>query len=158
LRVRELQPLIKPQSVVLVGKDELENFVINFPFNPINFHNDLRVHSFLPLGMPQLTAWREDVARRSLAAWGAGADVFVSRRVFSERPRSEWDWVEGADPRVRWQQVYEFFAQLETGQAVGGDDGFVLLPRTAKNEQFLNRVAAPQTPEATPHDRSMLVR
>lgn len=156
LRVRELQPLVKPQGVVLVGKDELENFVINFPFNPVNHHNALRVHSFLPLGMPQLTRWREDVARRALAAWAAGGDVFVSRRVFAERPRAEWDWVEGADPRVSWAQVYEFFAQLETGQAVGGEDGFVLLPPTPKNEQFLSRVAAPQAPET--HDRSMLVR
>jgi hypothetical protein len=143
LRVRELQPLIKPQGIVLVGKDELENFVINFPFNPVNHHNDLRVHSFLPLGMPQLTAWRQDVARRTLAAWAAGGDVFVSRRVFAGRPRPDWDWVEGADTRVSWAQVYEFFAQLETGQAVGGEDGFVLLPRTPKNEQFLSRTAAP---------------
>jgi hypothetical protein len=142
LRVRELQPLIKPQGIVLVGKDELENFVINFPFNPVNHHNDLRVHSFLPLGMPQLTAWREDVARRTRAAWEAGGDVFVSRRMFAERPRAEWDWVEGADPRVSWAHIYEFFSQLETGQAVGGDDGFVLLPRTPKNEQFLTQVAA----------------
>jgi hypothetical protein len=69
--------------------------------------------------------------------------VFVSRRVFAQRPRPEWDWVEGADTRVSWAHVYEFFAQLETGQAVGGEDGFVLLPRTPKNEQFLTQVAAP---------------
>ncbi|HLL74677.1 MAG TPA: hypothetical protein VK421_05385 [Pyrinomonadaceae bacterium] len=140
-RVRELQPLVRPQSIVLVGKDELENFVRDFPLNPVNHHNDLRVYSFLPLGMPQLAAWREDVARRALAAWGAGGDVFVSRRVFAERPRAEWEWVEGADPRVRWSEVHEFFAQLETGRAVGGEDGFVVLPPTPKNEEFLRRFA-----------------
>jgi len=143
VRVRELQPLVRPQSIVLVGKDELENFVRDFPFNPVNHHNDLRIHSFLPLGMPQLTAWREDVARRAFAAWSAGGDVFVSRRVFAERPRAEWEWVEGADPRVRWAEVYEFFAQLETGQAIGGEDGFALLPRTPKNEKFLGQFSAP---------------
>jgi hypothetical protein len=155
-RVRELQPLVKPQSIVFVGKDELENFVRDFPFNPVNHHNDLRVHSFLPLGMPQLTRWREDVARRTFAAWQAGGDVFVSRRMFAQRPRAEWEWVEGADPRVSWAQVYEFFAQLETGQALGGEDGFVLLARTPKNEQFLSQFAAPEA--RTAYDRAMLVR
>jgi len=154
LRVRELQPLVRPQSIVLVGKDELENFVRDFPFNPVNHHNDLRVHSFLPLGMPQLTAWREDVARRAFAAWREGGDVFVSRRVLAERPRAEWEWVEGADPRVRWAEVYEFFAQLETGQTVGGEDGFALLPRTPGNEKFLGRFSAP---DGT-HDSAMRVR
>lgn len=155
-RVRELQPLVKSQSIVLVGKDELENFVRDFPFNPVNHHNDLRIHSFLPLGMPQLARWREDVARRAFKAWGEGGDVFVSRRMFAERPRPEWEWVEGADPRVRWAEVYEFFSQLETGTALGGEDGFVLLPRTPKNEQFLSQFAAPET--ATPHDRAMSAR
>jgi len=153
-RVRELQPLVRPQSIVLVGKDELENFVRDFPFNPVNHHNDLRVHSFLPLNMPQLVAWREDVARRAFQAWGEGGDVFVSRRVFTERPRAEWEWVEGADPRVRWAEVYEFFAQLEAGSAVGGEDGFALLPPTPGNEKFLGRFAAPDRR----HERAMRVR
>jgi hypothetical protein len=156
VRVRELQPLVKPQGIVFVGKDELENFVRDFPFNPVNHHNDLRVYSFLPLGMPQLTAWREDVSRRTFKAWREGGDVFVSRRMFAERPRPEWEWVEGADPRVRWAEVYEFFSQLETARALGGEDGFVLLPRTPKNEQFLNQFAAPE--ETTTHDRAMPVR
>jgi hypothetical protein len=156
VRVREMQPLIKPQGIVLVGKDELENFVRDFPFNPVNHHNDLRVYSFLPLGMPQLASWREDVARRTFKAWREGGDVFVSRRMFAERPRPEWEWVEGADARVRWAEVYEFFAQLETGHAFGGEDGFLLLPRTPTNEQFLSRFAAPET--ATTHDSARLVR
>lgn len=154
-RVRELQPLVRPQGIVLVGKDELENFVRDFPFNPVNHHNDLRVYSFLQLGMPQAAAWQEDVAARTLKAWREGGEVFVSRRVWAERPRREWDWVEGADPRVRWADVYAFFAQLEQGQIVGGDDGFVLLARTPKNEQILSRVAASQT--AT-HDSAMRER
>lgn len=157
LRVREMQPLIKPQGIVLVGKDELENFVRDFPFNPVNHHNDLRVYSFLPLGMPQLTSWREDVARRTFKAWREGGDVFVSRRVFAERPRPEWEWVEGADARVRWAEVYEFFARLETGRTFGGEDGFLLLPHTPANEQFLSRFAAPETATTT-HDSARLVR
>ncbi|HEV2801807.1 MAG TPA: hypothetical protein VGW12_15130 [Pyrinomonadaceae bacterium] len=152
VRVRELQPLVRPESIVLVGKDELENFVRDFPFNPVNHHNDLRVHSFLPLGMPQLTAWREDVARRAFRAWQEGGDVFVSRRVFAARPRAEWEWVEGADPRVRWAEVHEFFAGIETGQVIGGEDGFVLLPRTPENEKFLSQFAAPDGVENKAHD------
>lgn len=155
-RVREVQPLLNSQSLVLVGKDKLEDFIRDVPFNPVNYHNDLRIHSFLPLGFPQLTAWRQDVARRTLAAWQSGGSVFVSRRMFAERPRPEWEWVEGADARLSWKQIYEFFSQLETGQAFGGEDGFVLLARTPKNEQFLTQVAASQT--TTQDDRSMLVR
>jgi hypothetical protein len=143
MRTGELQTLVRPQSIVLVGTDELENFVRDFPFNPVNHHNALRVHSFLPLGMPQLPAWREDVARRAFAAWDAGGEVFVSRRMFAARPRAEWGWVEGADTRVRWAEVYEFFAQLEIGRTLGGDeDGFALLPRTPGNEKFLGRYHA----------------
>jgi hypothetical protein len=156
VRVRELQPLVKPQAVVLVGKDELENFVRDFPFNPVNHHNDLRVYSFLPLGMPRLHEWRQDVARRAFKAWREGGDVFVSRRMFAARPRPEWEWVEGADPRVRWAEVYEFFSQLETGRVLGGEDGFVVLPPTPRNEQFLTQFAAPQ--ERATHDRAMPVR
>ncbi|HEX8455698.1 MAG TPA: hypothetical protein VF656_00110 [Pyrinomonadaceae bacterium] len=154
VRVSELQPIVRPESIVLVGKDELENFVRDFPFNPVNHHNDLRVHSFLPLGMPQLTEWRADVARRVFRAWGEGGDVFVSRRVFAERPRAEWEWVEGADPRVRWAEVHEFFAGLETGRAVGGEDGFVVLPRTPSNEKFLSQFAAPDGMDDKKHDET----
>ncbi|MDQ1611698.1 MAG: hypothetical protein QOG00_1629 [Pyrinomonadaceae bacterium] len=155
-RASELQTLVRPQDIVLVGKDELENFVRDFPFNPVNHHNALRVHSFLPLGMPQLNEWRADVARKSFAAWGAGGDVYVARRVFAARPRAEWEWVEGADPRVRWAEVAEFFAGLETGRTLGGEDGFVLVPQTPANEKFLSQYNAPGATAA--HDSASVVR
>lgn len=154
-RVRELQPLVNAQDLVLVGKDELENFVRDFPFNPVNHHNDLRVYSFLQLNMPQIETWRADVARRTLKVWREGGDVFVARRVWAERPRREWDWVEGADPRVRWADVSAFFAQLEIERTVGSDDGFALLARTPKNEQFLTQVSGAQ---AAAHDSARLER
>ena len=140
-RIQELQPLLKPKSVVVAVnlRDELVNFTRSFPLNPINLDTDhpLRVGSVIVPGSAQVSLWRQGFASRALNTWKGNGDVWVSKRVLSRRPQSQWGWVESDDPRVSWSDVYEFFSRLEVGLSVGGEDGFVLLMPSRENEEFL---------------------
>jgi hypothetical protein len=144
-RIRELQPQIKPQSLVVAVnlRDELVNFNRSFPLNPINLNDDhpLRVQSIISPGAEEVGRWRQGFGAGVLAAWKNGGDVWMSKRVLSARPQAEWGWVEHDDPRVSWTDIYAFFSKLEMGQSVGGEDGFVLLLPSPRNEQFLKDLA-----------------
>ena len=84
--------------------------------------------------MPQ---WRRDIAAQTLAAWDAGHDVWISKRLLSSYPKAEWTWTEGEDSRIKWAELYEFFAPLETVASVGGEDGFLKLSPTDNNRRLL---------------------
>ena len=142
-RIRDLQPRLKPGSLVAAVhlQDELVGFNYNFPFHPINRRGDLRVYNVLEIGAARILTWREDFASKALTSWNAGGDVWVSKRFFSAQPRAEWNWVEGDDRRVAWADLPAFFSQLEVGEAVGGDDGFLLAPPTAGNRQLFGGFA-----------------
>jgi hypothetical protein len=45
--------------------------------------------------------------------------------------------VEGDDPNVHWRDFPAFFSQVELGETIGGDDGFMLLAPTPNNQQLL---------------------
>lgn len=81
--------------------------------------------------------WRERFAQRVMSLWKEGVEVWISRRPLSTEPNPDWHWAEGDDPRLKWQDFPQFFKSLEFGRTVGGKDGFLLLPRTERNEQFL---------------------
>src|SRR5262249_1855457 len=77
-------------------------------------------------------------------AWDSGGDVWLSRRLLAEAPPPEGAWVEGDDARVSWAEIRRFFSNLDVGQAVGGEDGFVRpLPPARTNP-------APRPPHAPP--------
>ena len=78
---------------------------------------------------------------QGLDAGGAGEGADVERHILerAERPEAHWGWVEGDDPRVSWRELPEFFRQFDTGDAVGGADGFVLIPPSARNRDILSR-------------------
>ncbi len=78
-----------------------------------------------------------------MRVWDAGGDVWFSKRLLSERPRAEWNWVEGDDRRVAWVDLPAFFSQFEMGESVGGDNGFVLLQPTQRNRDYLVAVNDP---------------
>ena len=141
-RIRELIPLLKPTSLVYVAnfQDELFNFYKSFPFNPINRAGTLKVAGLIEVGGKVAPQWRQDFAARARSAWDHGGDVWVTRRVLSPRPASNWNWVEGDDKRISWTDIYRFFAQLEMGQSVGGEDGFTLLPPSPENKQLLDQL------------------
>jgi len=145
-RIQELQPLLKPESVVVAVnlRDELVNFSRSFPLNPINLDTDhpLRVGSLVVPGSVHVSRWREGFASTVLRAWKGNGDVWMSKRVLSMRPQPEWGWVESDDPRVSWTDVYEFFSRLEMGGSLGGEDGFVLLKPSRDNQELLRNLAA----------------
>ena len=138
-RIGELQPLLKPgrSRVITIGQeDPVYALSVNFPFHPLNlsgFNTDMMADR----GNVQVLRWRNIFAAKTLALWEKGGDVWVTKRVFHVRPRAEWEWVENDDPRVTWHDLHSFFSQLEYGTPVGGEDGFVLLAHSARNEQFL---------------------
>ncbi len=170
-RVSELQHAQRakgpaaPQAMVIVaGDDELWGFGVLFLLNPIN--RDLSFELAITLGTTETPLWRKDLSAKILAKWREGGDVWVTRRVRAMRPRSGWNWTEGDDPLVSWKDINVFFAELEMGQPVGGEDGFMLLLPTPKNEHALQlkvrsvastSVAAP-VPEPAKLDHFVVVK
>jgi hypothetical protein len=142
-RIRDLEPLLTRQSrVVTVNQqDELYAFNQNFPFHPINRSGRLDADILADPNSTQMPRWRWIFAIKTLAMWDRGGDVWITKRVLHQRPLPEWNWVEGDDPRVSWPDIYSFFSRLETGKAVGDQDGFVLVSPSPQNEQLLRGIA-----------------
>ena len=142
-RASDLQSLLRLNSRVftVTFTDDLVNFKRAFPFHPVNRGAYINPVAIIALGTTQVPVWRQDFATKAEETWGQGGDVWVSRRVLSQRPRPEWNWVEGDDKNVSWADVPSFFSKLEMGQSVGGEDGFFLLPPSEKNRAFLGEAA-----------------
>jgi hypothetical protein len=138
-RVSDLTPALKPESVIVTVdiQDELVKLRRSFPLNPMVRRIDARITSLVLVGTEQVLRWEKEFARQALSAWHRGGDVWVTKRVFSPRPREEWGWVEGADARVSWADFFDFFADLQMGEAAGGEDGFVLVAPSPANEKLL---------------------
>lgn len=136
-RVKDLQPYLKPGSRVVTShiQDDLVQYNQNFLFDPVNTAN--LTFSVVEPNSVLILTWRSRIAEQILPVWERGDDVWLSKRLLAPRPRAEWNWVEGDDPRVSWTHLYDYFRQLDLGQAVGDDDGFVLLVPSEKNRNIL---------------------
>lgn len=145
-RIKDLQPLLKPHSLVFTATwlDDLVNFNRSFPLHPVNRRGGLVIGALVTPGTSQSAQWREEFAARTLKAWEKGDDVWVSQQVFSQRPRPDSNWAEGSDQHVSWHDFNAFFANLKVEQAVGGEDGFVLVAPSAENRRFLESFAQGQ--------------
>lgn len=157
-RVQPLLPLYRPHSrVVLVDiHDDLENFERSFPFAPLVSRSGLSFYPLLNPGTPQTLEWRQDFAQIATAVWQRGGDVWLSRRLFEQRPRRDSAWVEGADVHVKWSEVPACFSQLDLGKSAGGEDGFVLLQPDQKDRALLGAWSAPAAPGRLPTDLGRL--
>jgi len=146
-RVRDLVPNLKPGSRVVVAhlEDELANFRKSYPFHPLNRADRLDVYALVIPGTVRAVNWRQMLAAQAQQAWQSGGEVWVSRRLLAPRPESAWNWVEGDDKRISWTNLSAFFAQLEMGQSSGGNDGFLLLPPSPKNQALLGGGTVEQT-------------
>jgi len=136
-RMKGLQPFLKPGSRVVTShiQDELTQYNQDFLFDPANPAN--LTFSVLEPNSAQILIWHSHIAQQILPVWERGNDVWLSKRLLSARPRPEWNWVEGDDPRISWTHLYDYFKQFELGQTVGDDDGFALLLPTEKNKKIL---------------------
>ena len=84
--------------------------------------------------------WRGELARRADSVWAAGGRVWISRRAFVASPPASWKWAEGDDPRLHWKEFPEYFAQLDVGPPVGGEDGFVEVLPTPRTREAITRL------------------
>jgi len=145
-RISDVVKRLGQESRIIAAtwQDELINFNRSYPFHPLNRAGNLRVGALVTPGTTQAAEWREGFAAEALAIWKRGGEVWVSKRVFSPRPRPEWNWAEGDEKRVSWPEFRAFFSQMEIGESAGGDDGFVLIPSTSRNEEYLKRIGGPR--------------
>jgi hypothetical protein len=141
-RVQAIVPRLKPNSWLVTThlQDDLVNFQASFPFEPINRHNIYHVYALVWVNSDQAAKWKEEFAGNMLNAWEKGGDVWLSTRMLTMQPEPQWNWVEGDDPRVKWEDIYEFFAQFHTSDVGSGADGFMLLEKSDANVQLLNRI------------------
>jgi hypothetical protein len=143
-RLADLPARLKPHSLIATVhlQDELSEFYFSYPFNPINGRGQLEVYNVLEPGAARIATWRTDFAQKVQTTWAAGGDVWLSRRFLAARPLPEWNWVEGDERRVTWGDLPNFFSRFDAGDSVGGEDGFVLLARTPRNEALISDDAA----------------
>lgn len=142
-RIHDLIPLLGPNSLVMAvnGQDNLAEFHQNFPLDAINVNAQWQTYVVIEINAARLSAWRQDLARRVLGTWQRGGTVWLPMRFLRARPNPKWNWVEGDDRRVAWTDLPSFFSQFETGPAVGGEDGFVVLAESPKNKGILDSLS-----------------
>jgi hypothetical protein len=128
-------------AMVATNRDELEETQSRLVFDNINRPAPLPVYDIIEPGNSRTLMWRQELAARTLKAWAAGGEVWVSRRMGSPLPEPSWNWVEGDDPRVSWKDVPRFFATLNTDTESGGTDGFLRLATNQSNLGVLTPLA-----------------
>lgn len=140
VRINELEGKLKPNSWIYTAnwQDDLVNFNRSFPLNPANRNRNFTIGALISPGEAEVAHWQQVFSTRAQTVWANGGDIWISRRLLSERPRSEWNWVEGDDRRVSWSDMYRFASRLELGESVGGDDGFVLVPPSDQNKRVMS--------------------
>jgi hypothetical protein len=88
----------------------------------------------------QSERWRDEMAIRLERAWALGGHAWISRRAFVTSPPASWKWAEGDDPRLHWKEFPEYFAQVDVGPPVGGEDGFVEVLPTPRTREAVTRL------------------
>ena len=58
---------------------------------------------------------------------------------------------------MSWRDFYSLFSQLEIAESIGGEDGFMRLLRSSRNEQFLSRLRDVRTGEMAVGSRNTKV-
>jgi len=112
------------------------------PFEDRSGEHELHLDPVVQFGTEGVAHWQQGFATLTLQRWDSGGPVWMSRRLLAERPRPEWGWAEGDDPRVPWRTLTTFTRSLQTDQEVGGDDGFVRLADTPTNRHSLALIRA----------------
>ena len=126
--------------VSIVIREPVTVLIEQQPFDPLL--RGLNIPTYQVLGNTGLSRlWRKELARRVLAQWTAGSDVWITKWGLQERPAAELGWVEGDDPDVRWHDVPAFLSQLEFDSSTARPDGFVRLARSDRNRAMLGPLA-----------------
>jgi hypothetical protein len=140
-RVRDLRPVLKPGSTLVVVRDRLNLLPRDFPLDVAG--RDLHVYEAAMPGLATTDRWRADFAAMALKTWSLGGEVWLSKRLLEPRPRSDSTWVEGEDSRLRWADVPAFFGMLEYDRERCGADGFLRLGDDPDQRERLRAAALP---------------
>ena len=140
-RIQPILAQLGPDDLVLAvnEQDNLAEFRLNFPLDPVNLKSEWRSYDVLEINSERLSTWRQDLAERILATWNQGGVVWVPERFFSKTPRPEWNWVEGDDARIRWKELPAFFSRFQTGSELG-NDSFRSLQDDSNNRAIVKSV------------------
>lgn len=125
-RTEALLPLLKDDDRIFVV--DPRDLLSQRPGDPLfPLFQSLKISYVIYLGHAETHLWREKFESDFRKTSAEGGRVWISKRMLSPRPQSEWLWVEGEDPMVKWADVYAFFQKFKIAGDVGGVDGFVLL-------------------------------
>jgi len=133
--------------VILTIQDPLDDVLNRSPFGKINQPRPLPV--FDAIEDFSAERWQARLAARFEETWSDGGEVWISKRLWSTKPRPEWFWVEGEVPQISWPQIPRFANLLQTDADSGGEDGFVRLAANVPNRQLLADILA-RAPHAAP--------
>jgi hypothetical protein len=142
-RASALASLPEGSCVVFLQADPLFGFVSFASVVPASQEpvRPLNAKIVVMVGSSDVTEWRRDFASTSVMSWQNGKEVWIFRGLLENAPERKWGWVEGADPSVKWKDLYAFFNRLQTSE-VSGD--FVKVPPTEENIQLLMKLSRPK--------------
>jgi len=137
VRIGAIASELKPKSrvVLLSFRDDVNRFYARFPFDQVS--PVVRSALYYLVEPSSGRNWRAEFATMVLRTWNGGGEVWASRRLWSDRPQSEWEWTEGDDPILRWSDLAAVFKRFQVKRTVGGDDGFAEVLDTDANRELI---------------------
>lgn len=143
-RLAPLKANLRPESVVfaLSYADRACSFRRDYPFHAFNSDGGIVILDLVEIAAERVNTWKEEFAHNTLQTWESGGDVWVTQRVWAERPLPDWYWTEGDDPRISWTDLPAFFQLFEIGGRTEGDDGFNRIKTSDANRRLLTDVLA----------------
>lgn len=134
-------PLAPGSQIFVVGQfDNVADLRHSAPFHEINREPGFNVNGiYTP--MMNTAHWRQVFAKRVLDTWERGGTAWVTSRLWSERPLPEWNWSEGDDKNLSWNEVVRFFGILDHTPERQSNDRFVMLVQSPKNRVMLQDIA-----------------
>jgi hypothetical protein len=138
-RNQRLHEVLEPRSLVAVlnNQDELYQLNTHTPADLMTIAEATTTWWDIvePLN-ERVPRWKADLGAHAAKAWDGQGAFWISKRLWAPRPRPEWYWAEGDDPRIAWKDLPLFFNQLDVDGEVQEDDGFYRIPPTAKNRRL----------------------
>lgn len=145
-RASLLKNLKSPATVYVVAGDDFYWLPLTRPLDRTIAPDIYGLQFAVETGSVHTSGWRAQFARQILNDWNHGREVWISERLFRDKPAASWGWIEGDDPRVHWSDLPPFFRQFDTDLRSGADsEGFLRLSQDAKNETIIVAHARPES-------------
>jgi len=141
----ELQPIVPKLTpidrIITLNLDDLLDYKRNYPQRPLS--KIMNLYWLVELGTPSVHQWRKNFASTVKSTWKHGGKIWMRRLLMLERPIGT-NWVEGADPYLRWRDFKEVLNKLEVDSSYG--TYYLLLP-SGHNRAILNEFLFPKSNE-----------